>query len=167
MPADTLTSCVTRISVAMVLGMQNKHSDKEISNICVILVLRNDKNKYKYIFVFLKLISRQELNVMYAGNHCKVSKIAETPAIYYVLHLYIMETFKQGWLLRFTPHNGLRNWLHPLNTYDLPSARCQIISRHSDDHHRTPYKGLILGLRPDNERRRYFVTTPLIGWAQA
>ena len=25
---------------------------------------------------------------------------------------------------------------------------------------------LILGLRPANERRGYFVTTPLIGWAQ-
>ena len=33
----------------------------------------------------------------------------------------------------------------------------------------TRYKtlqGLILGLRPANERRRYFVTTSLIGWAQ-
>ena len=29
------------------------------------------------------------------------------------------------------------------------------------------YKGLILGLRPANERRCYFVTTSLIGWAQA
>ena len=28
-------------------------------------------------------------------------------------------------------------------------------------------EGLILGLRPANERRRYFVTTSLIGWAQA
>ena len=27
--------------------------------------------------------------------------------------------------------------------------------------------GLILGLLPANERRRYFVTTSLIGWAQA
>ena len=27
--------------------------------------------------------------------------------------------------------------------------------------------GLILGLRPANERRCYFVTTSLIGWAQA
>ena len=27
--------------------------------------------------------------------------------------------------------------------------------------------GLILGLRPENERRHYFVTTSLIGWAQA
>ena len=27
--------------------------------------------------------------------------------------------------------------------------------------------GLIPGLRPANERRRYLVTTPLIGWAQA
>ena len=29
------------------------------------------------------------------------------------------------------------------------------------------YAGLILGLRPANERRRYFVTTSLIGWTQA
>ena len=29
------------------------------------------------------------------------------------------------------------------------------------------HAGLILGLRPANERRRYFVTTSLIGWAQA
>ena len=29
------------------------------------------------------------------------------------------------------------------------------------------YTGLIPGLRPANERRRYFVTTSLIGWAQA
>ena len=29
-----------------------------------------------------------------------------------------------------------------------------------------PVIGLIVGLHPDNERRRYFVTTPLIGWAQ-
>ena len=28
------------------------------------------------------------------------------------------------------------------------------------------YSGLILGLRPANERQRYFVTTSLIGWAQ-
>ena len=35
-------------------------------------------------------------------------------------------------------------------------------------HIRTWYNiGLILGLRPANERRRYFVTTSLIGWAQA
>ena len=27
--------------------------------------------------------------------------------------------------------------------------------------------GLILGLRTANERRRYFVTTSLIGWAKA
>ena len=27
--------------------------------------------------------------------------------------------------------------------------------------------GLILGLRQANERRRYFVTTSLIGWVQA
>ena len=31
---------------------------------------------------------------------------------------------------------------------------------------RLTYTGLILGLRPANERRRYFVTTSLIGWTQ-
>ena len=31
----------------------------------------------------------------------------------------------------------------------------------------TSISGLILGLRPANERRQYFVTTSLIGWAQA
>ena len=30
----------------------------------------------------------------------------------------------------------------------------------------TSYSGLILGLRPTNERRRYIVTTSLIGWGQ-
>ena len=29
-----------------------------------------------------------------------------------------------------------------------------------------PYTGLILGLCPANGRRRYFVTTSLIGWVQ-
>ena len=29
------------------------------------------------------------------------------------------------------------------------------------------YAGLILGLRPANERLCYFVTTSLIGWVQA
>ena len=30
-----------------------------------------------------------------------------------------------------------------------------------------PPTGLILGLRPANEKRRYFVTTFLIGWAHS
>ena len=38
----------------------------------------------------------------------------------------------------------------------------------SPDHNQTQYiAGLIVGLHPANERRRYFVTTPLIGEAQA
>ena len=32
--------------------------------------------------------------------------------------------------------------------------------------HNMVISGLILGSRPANERRRYFVTTSLIGWAQ-
>ena len=33
--------------------------------------------------------------------------------------------------------------------------------------HAETITGQILGLRPANGRRRYFVTTSLIGWAQA
>ena len=33
--------------------------------------------------------------------------------------------------------------------------------------HTAKSTGLILGLRPANKRRRYFVTTSLIGWSQA
>ena len=33
--------------------------------------------------------------------------------------------------------------------------------------HDLAVSGLILGLRPANGRRRYFVTTFIIGWAQA
>ena len=32
-------------------------------------------------------------------------------------------------------------------------------------YHLLAVEGLIIGLRPANERRRYFVTTSLIGWA--
>ena len=41
------------------------------------------------------------------------------------------------------------------------------ICRHSGDHARVMYTGLILGLCPANEIRRYFVTESLIGWVQA
>ena len=34
-------------------------------------------------------------------------------------------------------------------------------------YHESVQSGLSLGLRPANERRRYFVTTSLIGWTQA
>ena len=37
----------------------------------------------------------------------------------------------------------------------------------SRNNYKTSTSGLILGLRPTNERRRYFVMTSLIGWAQA
>ena len=45
----------------------------------------------------------------------------------------------------------------------------QVISKHRADPtiDSSVAAGLILGLRPANERRRYFVTTSPIGWAQA
>ena len=45
----------------------------------------------------------------------------------------------------------------------LPSDQCEM---KSDVVVAIQYTGLILGLRPANERRRYKVTPSLIGWAQ-
>ena len=46
------------------------------------------------------------------------------------------------------------------------SGQCLIQIKTRPNNNQT-YSGLIPGLRPVNERRRYFVTTSLIGWAQA
>ena len=53
------------------------------------------------------------------------------------------------------------------NRWQYTSSKCWILS--VERNRRPDYytSGLILGLRPANERRRYIVTTSLIGWAQA
>ena len=61
------------------------------------------------------------------------------------------------------------DFLHHLVIYRLlANTRWAVTDNHSklySEPHQ-PVIGLIVGLHPDNERRRYFVTTPLIGWAQ-
>ena len=60
---------------------------------------------------------------------------------------------------------GMGGWLHPMGLcvyfviYVQYSMMVKVIS--------VSISGLILGLRRANERRRYFVTTSLIGWVQA
>ena len=49
-----------------------------------------------------------------------------------------------------------------LKFYEIANATIVTVSVVIDD-----YTELILGLRLANERRRYLVTTPLIGWVQA
>ena len=49
-------------------------------------------------------------------------------------------------------HKTDERWRYSLNAYDF---------------FRDNITGLILGLRPTNERRCYFITTSLIVWAQA
>ena len=39
----------------------------------------------------------------------------------------------------------------------------EFLYRNGTLHHERPNTGMILGLRPGNDRRRYFVTTSLIG----
>ena len=62
----------------------------------------------------------------------------------------------------------------PYTCKDLYIETGPSTKQQQDTTNRTPYvynswdiiSGLIPGLRPDNGRRRYFVTTSLIGWAQ-
>ena len=53
-----------------------------------------------------------------------------------------------------------------LETTGLGKSRVQNQSLSYHGMQRHTWSGLILGLRPANERRRYFVTASLIGWAQ-
>ena len=59
---------------------------------------------------------------------------------------------------------------NPSVTHGFPPQRASkvesvLMSWHLDDVH-MPYPGQVLDLSPTNERRRYFVTMSLIGWAQ-
>ena len=56
-------------------------------------------------------------------------------------------------------------WYELLVCFPIPSWK-DVSLRH-DHWCMYMWAALILGLRPANERRRYFVTTSLIGWAQA
>ena len=49
---------------------------------------------------------------------------------------------------------------------DTEQHNVYFLLHHSINTLQNNFKGLILGLRPSNERRRYNVTPPLIGWAQ-
>ena len=51
-------------------------------------------------------------------------------------------------------------------TYNHFKLTFQNMDQHTGLPTRGYISGLILGLRPAKERRRYFVTTSLIGWAQ-
>ena len=54
--------------------------------------------------------------------------------------------------------NSIGNALELLQSFDKPMNIITV--------HYAANPGPILGLHPANERRRYFVTTSLIGWAQ-
>ena len=59
-------------------------------------------------------------------------------------------------------NNPLKLYLDWISLVVTVFARCRSLSLGLVDQD----TGLILGLRPANERRHYFVTTSLIGWAQ-
>ena len=55
--------------------------------------------------------------------------------------------------------------------YNIATQNKEFMLQHNTRHNNATHSckhdtGLILGLRPANERRRYFVTTSLNGWAQ-
>ena len=69
-----------------------------------------------------------------------------------------------GWYLPF-PNSTCRHWSH-----DLVARAANLCSKRHEGYYVHQVIGcitrLILGCRPANERRRYFVTTSLIGWVQ-
>ena len=70
-----------------------------------------------------------------------------------------MELFPHDKIISRSRHQMMADVyiIDPINLYALlRTIACAVINA-----------GLILGLRPANERRRYFVTTSLINWAQA
>ena len=81
-----------------------------------------------------------------------------------VLALFILQR-EAGWMMRSA------EFREPLASF-LPSSSAAIVrnqclvTRRSLVHHNHGNTELILDLRPANERRYYFVTTSLIGWAQ-
>ena len=64
--------------------------------------------------------------------------------------------------------SGLCQWLFwaPLDTKPVNKAYLKDTTSHHSFCLNGHVTGLILGLRPANERRRYKVTRSLIGWAQ-
>ena len=71
-------------------------------------------------------------------------------------------------MIRLNSLNGLLSAsymkMHSLRSVHSFESKCLICNRLYDIS--TMYVGLILGLRPASERRRYKVTPSLIGWAQ-
>ena len=88
----------------------------------------------------------------------------------YVQHKpFITSTTEGHWKLKVSLYTN-ECWSNEIIAVNMPVLRVavqifflypgKLFNLHS-------YTGLILGLRPANERRRYFVTTSLIGWLQA
>ena len=59
-----------------------------------------------------------------------------------------------------------QRWHHDNTRFSLTEYTACVVSRIILGERPHPVTGPILGLHPANERRRYFVTTSLIGWSQ-
>ena len=80
------------------------------------------------------------------------------------LYMYQAWNAMHAFLVRFYVRLGTARWEFANNGRTL----CKLNEAASTMRNaKDAIPGLILGLRPANERCRYFVTTSLIGWAQA
>ena len=71
-------------------------------------------------------------------------------------------------LVEFITVNRLNKGnITPSHRYRILAEKDRTRGCHTDNLHWHQWSGMTLGLRPANERRRYFVTTSLIGWAKA
>ena len=150
-------------------SLQNKTSPearfKTFSHICVLIYDGEDRTTW------INLLNEQltvDLDAIWRSsgvpNELTVSKVHTIHSVDIYIERRVLVLRAEIWFMAVITYR-LNMWAYMLNksAYIMPEL--------------TPWRliyvftlktsGLILGLRPANERRRYFVTTSLIGWAQA
>ena len=121
-----------------------------ISITCAISMWRNGI-KYKYVLFPLKNLARKGL--YWKHQEFQMPSHDHSQLVFVVL----------PWQSRENAH--ITSSDHTIMGTLCPSMNWVIIGLGTND--AVWYTGLILGLHPANGRRRYFVTTSLIGWVQA
>ena len=119
------------------------------------------------------------MNSQLVYDNCALASYA-----HFLRHRHLQTAFEMHFLeenvhnliqisLKLIPHGPINNTPSSVQVRAQCRAGNMQLSETSDDPFHWHlwldiiYGGLILGLRPANERRRYFVPTSLIGWAQA
>ena len=172
MATDALAPCITRSSTASVLSVQDKRIfifyKEGIQQSYIISALKNDR-EFKYLcFVTLnhqdKHHSKLPCDILWHQLHWSATTGS--------CHSMLASNFKTFYLKKaavnlITTDKFQWKTLNIKNKFQWQINQNTHLSFESNVSESICCKpGLILGLHPANERRRYKVTQSLIGWAQ-